>query len=61
MHCVRVIFFFQCYHNCRVIINNATPIPITSTHKGMKELHLSLFVQLLVYGQETTSRPSNGR
>ena len=38
-------------------------LTITLT-KGMKELHLSLFVLLLVplvYGQEPTNRPSNGK
>ena len=39
-------------------------LPITITHKGMKELHLSLLVLLLVplvYGHEPTNRPSNGK
>ena len=48
--------------NYPVIITKATPT--NNTHKGMKELHFSLFVLLLVplvYGQEPTNRPSNGK
>ena len=56
---------YDCYHNNHfVIITNATPT--NNTHKEMKELHLVLFVLLLVrlvhvYGQEPTNRPSNGK